>query len=59
MNQVKEMDECLQHGGQVQLGSIVSFLKNWFMNHIMKEDKKYATFNKIRNSSESITLEYA
>ena len=57
MKQVKEMEESIQNGSRVQLGSVVSFLKDWFVNHIMSEDKKYAAFLKIRNSSESLSAE--
>ena len=57
MEQVKEMEESLKHGDRVQLGSVVSFLKDWFMNHIMSEDKKYAAYLKIRYASESLTLD--
>jgi len=57
MEQVNEMEESLKHGDRVQLGSVVSFLKDWFMNHIMSEDKKYAAYLKIRYASESLTLD--
>jgi hemerythrin len=57
MKQVKEMEESLQNGSRVQMGSLVGFLNDWFMNHIMREDKKYAAYIKIRNASECINLE--
>ena len=57
MKQVKEMEESLQKGSQVQLGSVVSFLKDWFINHIMREDKKYSAYIKLRYSSECLTLD--
>ena len=50
VSQVKEMEESNQ-GSRVHLASIVSFLKDWFMYHIMIEDKKFAAF--IRNSGTS------
>lgn len=44
VRQVKEMEASCQGGNLACLGSIVSFLRDWFINHIMIEDKKYATF---------------
>lgn len=57
MEQVKQMEESIKHGDRVQLGSVVSFLKDWFVNHIMSEDKKYAAYLKMRYASETLTLD--
>ena len=41
---VKEMEASHQGGNLVHMGSVVSFMRDWFLNHIMVEDKKYAAF---------------
>ena len=56
VNQVREMAASQQDGNLVQLGSIVSFLRDWFINHIMIEDKKYAAFTKILSPSERLCV---
>lgn len=54
VRQVKEMEESHQRGSRVFLGSVVSFLRDWFMHHIMIEDKEYAAY--IRSSCPSERL---
>lgn len=44
VRQVKEMEASHQGGSLVPLGSVVSILREWFINHIKIEDKKYAAF---------------
>jgi hemerythrin len=44
VSQVKEIETSHQGGSLVHMGSLVSLLRDWFINHIMIEDKKYAAF---------------
>src|ERR1700686_3424326 len=37
VKEVKDMEENLQGGSRVHLGSVVSFLREWFLRHIMIE----------------------
>ena len=52
VKQVKEMESSHKGGNLVNLGSVVSFLRDWFINHIMTEDKDYAAFISICSPSE-------
>jgi hemerythrin len=56
VKQVKEMEANHQGGNLVHLGSVVSFLRDWFINHIMIEDKKYAAFISICSPSERLLV---
>ena len=42
--QVKEMEASHQGSNLVLMGSVVSFMRDWFIHHITIEDKKYAAF---------------
>jgi hemerythrin len=54
VKQVKEMEASHQGGNLVRLESVVSFLRDWFINHIMTEDKEYASFISIYSPSERL-----
>jgi hemerythrin len=47
-DQVREMFEQLQ-SGMLPPQSLLSFLKDWFVNHILMEDKKYGEMMKQGN----------
>jgi len=38
---VREFESAHLHGKSEKLSSAVSFLRDWFLNHILDEDKKY------------------
>ena len=56
VKQVKEMEASHQGGSRVHLGSVVSFLRDWFIHHITIEDKKYAAFASGSYSGESLLV---
>jgi len=57
VRQVKEMETSYQTGNLTRLGSVVSFLRECFINHIMIEDKKYAAFISFCSPSERLFAE--
>ena len=45
-SQVKELDAEMGSGGQGKVESVFIFMRDWLVNHILEEDKKYAPFVK-------------
>ena len=45
-SQVDELQSSLSAQGGRSLESVLSFLRDWFLNHVIDEDKKFASFLK-------------
>ena len=43
-SQVAELEDSLSSRGGRSLESVLSFLRDWFLNHIIDQDKKYASY---------------
>ena len=41
---VLDLEDELIRGNQERLTSVLCFLRDWFLSHILEEDKKYAPF---------------
>lgn len=46
ISQIVEYSNNFDSGKQAMSSDIMNFLKNWLMNHILKEDKEYVAFFK-------------
>lgn len=53
VQQVKEMEASHQGNNPLHLTSVLSFLRDWFIHHIIREDKKYAEFLSSHYASEA------
>lgn len=56
VKQVLDLEESCREGSPIQLSGIVSFLRDWFIDHITLEDKKYARYVKGYHADESLFL---
>jgi hemerythrin-like metal-binding protein len=43
-NQVMELGDAINKGVHEKVESIVVFMRDWLINHILEEDKKYASY---------------
>ena len=43
-SQVAELEASLSKQGGRSMESVLSFLRDWFLNHIIEQDKKFASY---------------
>ena len=53
VSQITDMEKAQAAGNKRTVESLVVFLKDWFLNHILEHDKKYAAFLKSHGSRPS------
>ncbi|MBI5591962.1 MAG: hemerythrin family protein [Deltaproteobacteria bacterium] len=45
-SQVDELEASLSKQGNRSLESVLSFLRDWFLNHVIEQDKRFASYVK-------------
>jgi hemerythrin len=44
MSQIVELETVLARGSDASTQSVLTFLRDWFLEHILSEDKKFAAY---------------
>jgi len=43
-DQVRQLEKAIFTGGEKSIASLISFLRDWILNHILLEDKEFAKY---------------
>jgi hemerythrin len=43
-NQVLQLEKAISKGGEKSISSLISFLRDWILSHILLEDKNFANY---------------
>lgn len=54
--QVAQMEKAVTSGEKYAVTSLVSFLKDWYMQHVLVEDKRYAEFMQAKGYTGDISI---
>lgn len=55
-DQVAQMEKAVSNGEKYAVTSLVSFLKDWYMQHVLVEDKRYAEYMQAKGVSSTISI---
>lgn len=54
--QVTQMEQAVTSGEKYAVTSLISFLKDWYMQHVLVEDKRYAEYMQAKGISSDISI---
>jgi len=54
--QVAQMEQAVSNGEKHAVTSLVSFLRDWYMQHVLVEDKRYAEYMQAKGYDKNISI---